>query len=189
MPDPNNAKIFAANLRRYIDLSGKRDREIAEIVGVSTGTMSEWLNGKKYPRISKIEKLAQYFNIQKADLIEAHTSGRQPEDPRAVFKINMADLMRLKGKTQADISRDLGVPQATVSSWCVGTKFPRVEILRHLAEYLGTDISSLLSAGPAPDPSGDPRLAPLIDRASRLSQKNLDLLTRFAEILLEDPKP
>lgn len=68
-----NAKIFGKNLRRYIDQSGKLDKEVAEAVGVSTATMSEWLNGKKYPRINRIELLAQYFGIQKSDLIEDHT--------------------------------------------------------------------------------------------------------------------
>lgn len=68
-----NAKILGANLRRYIDKSGKLDKEIAEAVGVSTATVSEWLNGKKYPRIDKIELLSKYFGIQKSDLIEEKT--------------------------------------------------------------------------------------------------------------------
>ena len=33
-------------------------------------TVSEWISAKKYPRIDKIEMLANYFNVKKSDLIE-----------------------------------------------------------------------------------------------------------------------
>ena len=33
-------------------------------------TFSDWVNAKTYPRIDKIEKMAQYFGIEKSDLIE-----------------------------------------------------------------------------------------------------------------------
>jgi transcriptional regulator with XRE-family HTH domain len=32
--------------------------------------LTEWVNGKKYPRIDNIEKLAGYFKVSKSDLIE-----------------------------------------------------------------------------------------------------------------------
>lgn len=68
-----NAEILGRNLRRYIEMSGKLGKDIAADIGVSPSTFSEWANGKKYPRIDKIEMLANYFRIQKSDLIEEHT--------------------------------------------------------------------------------------------------------------------
>ena len=44
--------------------------EIAEAIGVATSTFNDWMKGKKYPRIDKIELLANYFGILKSDLIE-----------------------------------------------------------------------------------------------------------------------
>ena len=64
-----NAEILGRNLRRYIEMSGKLGKDIAADIGVSPSTFSEWANGKKYPRIDKIEMLANYFRIQKSDLI------------------------------------------------------------------------------------------------------------------------
>jgi repressor LexA len=49
---------------------GKNKKELAEIVGVSAPTMNDWLKAKKYPRIDKIDMLADYFGILKSDLIE-----------------------------------------------------------------------------------------------------------------------
>lgn len=63
-------EVFAKNLRYYMESRGKSQKELAEIVGVSAPTVNEWLKAKKYPRIDKIEILANYFGILKSDLIE-----------------------------------------------------------------------------------------------------------------------
>lgn len=63
-------EVFAKNLRYYMERKGKTQKELAEIVGVSAPTMNDWIKAKKYPRIDKIEILADYFGILKSDLIE-----------------------------------------------------------------------------------------------------------------------
>ena len=65
-----NKEIMAKNLAYYVGRSGKTQREIAEYVGVAASTFNDWLKAKKYPRIDKIEILADYFGILKSDLIE-----------------------------------------------------------------------------------------------------------------------
>lgn len=70
-------EVFARNLRRYAERSDKSQKEIAEVVHVSTATVSDWFNGKKFPRIDKIEALADYFGILKSDLIEDKTEERE----------------------------------------------------------------------------------------------------------------
>ena len=62
--------VFAKNLKYYMEKANKNQKEMAAIVGVSAPTFNEWLKGKKFPRIDKIEKMAQYFGILKSDLIE-----------------------------------------------------------------------------------------------------------------------
>lgn len=63
-------QVFSRNLSRYIADSGKTQKELADIIGVSAPTFNEWVSGKKFPRIDKIQKLADYFGILKSDLIE-----------------------------------------------------------------------------------------------------------------------
>lgn len=70
MSNIGNKKVFSKNLLYYIERKGKTQKEVAEIIDVSPSTFNEWVNAKKYPRIDKIEKLANYFGIQKSDLIE-----------------------------------------------------------------------------------------------------------------------
>lgn len=79
-----NKEIFAKNLRYYIDRSGKTQKDFADIVGVAYSTFNDWVNAKKYPRIDKIEILANYFGIQKSDLIEEKITEEKEKDNDAI---------------------------------------------------------------------------------------------------------
>ena len=66
----DNKNVFASNLKRYMEVKGKSRNDISEALGISYFTVSDWVNGKKYPRMDKVEMLANYFGVQKSDLIE-----------------------------------------------------------------------------------------------------------------------
>lgn len=70
MSNIGNREVFSRNLSYYISMSGRDQKEVAKVVGVAPSTFNEWVKGKKYPRIDKIEMLANYFGILKSDLIE-----------------------------------------------------------------------------------------------------------------------
>lgn len=56
-----------------MDLHHKSRNDMCAALGVSYSTFTDWVKGKKYPRIDKIELMANYFNITKADLVEEPT--------------------------------------------------------------------------------------------------------------------
>lgn len=68
--DLGNKEIFSRNLIRYLEISGKTQKEAASAVGVSTGTFCDWTKGRTYPRMNKVQKLADFFGIKKSDLVE-----------------------------------------------------------------------------------------------------------------------
>lgn len=70
LSDLGNKEIMSKNLKRYIELSGKDRKDIAKDLNVSYSTFTDWVNGNYYPKIDNIEKMANYFNITKADLVE-----------------------------------------------------------------------------------------------------------------------
>lgn len=49
--------------------NGKTQSDIVKDLSFRQATVSDWLNGKKYPRMDKIEMLAQYFRISIDELI------------------------------------------------------------------------------------------------------------------------
>ncbi|URN84011.1 LexA family protein [Acetobacterium wieringae] len=71
MSDLGNKQVLAENLRHYMDLHGKSRNDLCSALDLSYTTVADWVNGKKYPRIDKIELMANYFGIQKSDLIES----------------------------------------------------------------------------------------------------------------------
>ena len=78
-----NKKIMGDNIQFYMDRIGIERRDFAKAIGVPYSSLTDWLNGRTYPRIDKIERMAQYFGIEKADLVEdrnrkAATSVRIP---------------------------------------------------------------------------------------------------------------
>lgn len=72
MINNTNKTVFANNLRFYMDEAKKTRTDICEDLGFKYSTFNDWYNGIKYPRIDKIEMLANYFNIGKSKLIENH---------------------------------------------------------------------------------------------------------------------
>ena len=73
----DNKNIFAENLNYYMKANEKSRREVSEALGVSYYTFTDWVKGKKYPRMDKVEMLADYFGILKSDLIEKRTTERR----------------------------------------------------------------------------------------------------------------
>lgn len=80
MNNLGNKKIMSENLKYFIEKSGKDRRELADIWGFPYSTVTEWINGKKYPRIDRIEIMAEYFGILKSDLIEDKTEIEKNND-------------------------------------------------------------------------------------------------------------
>lgn len=67
-----NKKIMAANIRYYMNAMNVTQTDICKILNIAAPTFSDWVNAKTYPRIDKIERLANYFGISKSDLVEDH---------------------------------------------------------------------------------------------------------------------
>lgn len=66
----DNKAIFASNLKHFMKMRNKTQIDIAEQLDVSQSTVSDWINGNKYPRIDKLQQLADYFDVLKSDLSE-----------------------------------------------------------------------------------------------------------------------
>ena len=84
-------EVFAKNLKKYMELNGKSRREMCAALGYSYFTFSDWVNGKKMPRMDKVEQLANYFGVLKSDLLEDKKE-TAPEDGLSKAKKELYDL-------------------------------------------------------------------------------------------------
>lgn len=77
-------EIFAENLHNLLDSRGVDQTVLAEHLGVSDAAVHYWLNGEKYPRIDKIQKIADYFNVPKSRLTEEQATNLIEMQPNFV---------------------------------------------------------------------------------------------------------
>lgn len=70
MSNLENKKIFSYNFKYFLELNNKDKIDISKDLDIPYTTVVSWYNGTFYPRIDKIELLANYFNIEKSKLIE-----------------------------------------------------------------------------------------------------------------------
>lgn len=110
MSDLGNKEIFSRNLKYYMNLYNKSRNDICKDLGFSYTTFTSWYNGDFYPRIDKIEMLANYFNIEKSDLIEEHHNNATEFDEQ--FKIcgkRLTELRTNLGLTIEELSKKTNI--------------------------------------------------------------------------------
>lgn len=68
---------FIRNVQRLMDERGINQGELADKIGVSKAVISSWMTGTRYPRMPKIEKLAEYFGVDKSALLERNVADKE----------------------------------------------------------------------------------------------------------------
>ena len=63
---------------------------------------------------------------------------------KKIFSKNLNHYMEINGKNQSDIVNDLGFNKSAVSTWCNGTRLPRMDKVEALARYFGINRSDLI---------------------------------------------
>ena len=69
MPIEDIKRNFSETLKAIMQKHGKTQVDLVKDLNFRQATVSDWLNGKKYPRMDKIEKLANYFDISINELL------------------------------------------------------------------------------------------------------------------------
>ena len=83
-----NKEVMAKNIRRHLNKLGLNVKDFATEMNFKYSTVLDWVNAKTYPRIDKIELMANYFKIEKADLIEDKTEKQEDIDDSLISQIN-----------------------------------------------------------------------------------------------------
>lgn len=65
-----NKEVMARNIKYYMNKAGIDRNRLCDDLNLKYMTVSDWINAKTYPRIDKIEVLANYFGVSKSDLVE-----------------------------------------------------------------------------------------------------------------------
>lgn len=106
LSDLGNKEIFAENLNYYMKINGVDRNKLCNDLEFNYTTVREWTNGTAYPRIDKIEMLANYFNIEKSDLIENREKKKKTEELDMLFS-QISDLSEEKQKVIINVTKSI----------------------------------------------------------------------------------
>lgn len=167
----DNKDVFSSNLKKYMEVKGKSRKEICEDLNVSYYTFSDWVNGKKYPRMDKIEMLAKYFGISKTDLIEEETY----DDKNSIVGKIMKRFRESQNMTVEEFSNDIGITRSDLSKYESGEKRIPNEVLEIFADYYDTNVENIKSFNMASNKNTTTILSTSDTYISRLKEWELEM--------------
>ena len=68
MPDAVARSVFPRILQSYMDSYNLSQVDIAKRLSVSKQTVSDWINGKKFPRVNKMQEIADLFGVSMSEM-------------------------------------------------------------------------------------------------------------------------
>lgn len=77
-----NAKSIGKNITNLLIEHEKTQQELANAIGVSKSTVSTWTNGKRIPRMSKVDKMCKFFGVPRSAILGDVVID---EDPSVIF--------------------------------------------------------------------------------------------------------
>jgi transcriptional regulator with XRE-family HTH domain len=65
-----NKKVFAENLNYYLNEHNMMKKDLANKLGIGQSTVTDWTKMRAYPRMDKVQRMAEIFGIEMSDLVE-----------------------------------------------------------------------------------------------------------------------
>ncbi len=153
IPDANSrtAPQFSTLLKELRTAQGKKQREIAEQLGIDRTTYGKYETGVSEPDFKITLKIADYFNVSVDYLLGRKKS---PQDESVItpspFPDNLKKLRTARQLTQTALAEQLGVSRSTVAMWESGESEPNIETILFLCQLLNTTPSALLDVDNTP---------------------------------------
>ncbi len=66
--------IISKNLKREIEQSGMKKSEIADAIGVSRATISQYLSGRAQPTLATLSKLCAILDCSADDILDINST-------------------------------------------------------------------------------------------------------------------
>lgn len=76
-------QIIAFNISELLKKQNRTQLELAEFLGVTQATVSNWCTGVKMPRMDKIDHICEFFNVKRSDLMKEDSPSSSSEADQA----------------------------------------------------------------------------------------------------------
>lgn len=112
MSSLGNKQVMAKNIRYYMEKKGLNATDLALELDFKYSTVLDWLKANTYPRIDKIEMMANYFKIEKSDLVEDKSTKTENQDISTMVddlmnNLNSTQILMYKGEPMDETTKEL----------------------------------------------------------------------------------
>ena len=112
MSSLGNKQVMAKNIRYYMEKNGLNATDLALELDFKYSTVLDWLKANTYPRIDKIEMMANYFKIEKSDLVEDKSTKSENQDISTMVddlmnNLNSTQILMYKGEPMDETTKEL----------------------------------------------------------------------------------
>lgn len=112
MSSLGNKQVMAKNIRYYMEKNGLNATDLALELDFKYSTVLDWLKANTYPRIDKIEMMANYFKIEKSDLVEDKSTKTENQDISTMVddlmnNLNSTQILMYKGEPMDETTKEL----------------------------------------------------------------------------------
>lgn len=130
----NIEETFRTNLKKYLKEKKKTQKDLADYLEVSPAIVSYYIKGINTPRMDKIDKISEFFGIERSDLIGHNLDLNKTDNQNENIDIsNMVnDLMENLNSTQTLMYK--GEPMDEVTKELVRASIEqaaRIALARH----------------------------------------------------------
>ena len=141
--------LFSSNLNYLLKRDNMTQAELAKKLGVGTTSVYNWCSGLKTPRMDKIDKMCEIFNITRSYLIAFDYVSVEKEvlkmvKNQEVMARNIRHFMTINNVTAADMCKVLNIKPNTFSYWVNAKCYPRIDKIEMMANYFGVSKAALI---------------------------------------------
>jgi hypothetical protein len=87
-----------------MELKGVNNQQLCADLGFKYTTFLDWINEVTYPRIGKVEAMANYFGCEKSDLIEDRSAKDAEDDGLSESQRLLIQFAQLVPEDKADLA-------------------------------------------------------------------------------------
>lgn len=139
---------FAERLTDYLKKNKISSMKMCEDLGIGKNQLSYWREHGNLPKWDTLEKISNYLDIPINYLIYGEVD-KEDNNSYMSFSQVLSELMQTHGLTNYGLSKETGIPEATIGRWKNGKSVASGDNLQKLSTYFNVSIDYLLTGEPS----------------------------------------
>ena len=135
---------FAVILKSLLMRKSIKQGQLAKAVGISSATVTHYINGKFTPSQKILEKIAEYLGVT-PDTFFGDIEEYAPYITQYHFSSQLSNLIRINNMTCEQLAKEVGVSRQSISNYLNERQMPTATIAKKIADFFGVSVDFLLN--------------------------------------------